>query len=198
MRLKLFITLFLLTTGLQAQTFDKSSFKELNNTRIRTNTTGMKVLGAWGTASLVTGATGYFIASNNEWKAFHGMNAIWGATNLLIAYSGYAGARKEAKAGISCDHALHRYESNKRLFLINGGLDFLYIGTGLLLTTNADDFNNTAMFRGFGKSITIQGIGLLLFDGTMYAMYQKQDKKWYKLLQGICITGNGLGCRYTF
>jgi hypothetical protein len=198
MRLKLLIVLVLSATCLHAQTFDRSPFRELNNTRIKTNTTGMKVLGAWGTASLVTGAAGYFIATDNEWKAFHGMNAIWGATNLLIAYGGYAGARKEAKTDISCDKALHRYESNKRLFLINGGLDFVYIGAGLLLTTNANNFNNPATFRGFGRSITIQGIGLLIFDGTMYAMHQKQDKKWYKLLQGVCVTGNGLGYRYTF
>lgn len=197
MRFRLLVIILLSVTGLRAQTSDKTPFKELNATRIKTNTTGMTVLGAWGAASLVSGGAGYFIATNPEWKAFHGMNAIWGATNLLIAYSGYSGARKEAKSELSCDKALHRYESNKRLFLINGGLDMLYIGTGLMLTTNASNFNDPATIRGFGKSVTIQGIGLLLFDGTMYAMHQRQDKKWYRLLQGVCVTGNGVGFRYT-
>ncbi len=50
--------------------------------------------------------------------------------------------------------------------------------------------------HGFGKSIAMQGIALLLFDGTMYALHQKQDKKWYKLTQGICFTGNGVGYMY--
>ena len=198
MRTFLLLSSLLLSLGVSGQTFDRSSFAGLNTNRIKTNTTGMEILGAWGAASLVSGTAGYFIATDKEWKAFHGMNAIWGATNLLIAYGGYTGVRKEAKADISCDKALHRYESNKRLFLINGALDFLYIGSGLLLTTNAGNFNDPATFRGFGKSITIQGIGLLLFDGTMYSMHQKQDKKWYKLLQGVCITGNGLGYRYGF
>lgn len=173
-------------------------FDSLDKKRVHLNTIGMAHLGAWGAVNVVAGGIGYFTAANEEWKAFHGMNVIWGVTNALIAYGGYAGAKSEAKQHRTMDAALHRYEQNKRLFLLNAGLDVLYIGSGAVIDANADKFNNPAMWHGFGKSFMVQGAGLLIFDGLMYAMHSKQDKKWYKLLQGVTITGNGVGYRYQF
>ncbi len=197
MKRVLFILVWLsvLSTSLQAQ---QLSFDSLNRKRIKTNKIGMIHLGAWGAVNVVAGGAGYFIAADDEWRAFHGMNAIWGATNALIAVGGYTGAKKETGKSYTASEALHRYESNKRLFLINAGLDVLYIGTGVTLNAYADDFGNPAMWHGFGKSIALQGIALLIFDGTMYTLHSKQDKNWYKLLQGVTFTGNGVGYRYEF
>ncbi len=189
--------LMILNTA-QAQHLDKPSFDELHALKCKTNRTGMSVLGGWAAVNIAGGAVGYFTAKDQEWKAFHGMNVIWGVVNLGFAGFGYWGAAKERQLNLSCDDMLHKYESTKRLFLLNAGLDGLYIGTGLVLNAYAGDMKNPAQMHGFGKSIALQGIGLLLFDGTMYAMHQKQDKKWYKLMQGICFTGNGIGYRYAF
>lgn len=126
------------------------------------------------------------------------MNAIWGAVNLSIAGLSYAGVKKDMRRQIDCDAMLHRYEATKRLYLLNAGLDVLYIGTGITLNAYSDEFSYAARWRGYGKSIAFQGVALLIFDATMFSMHQKQDKNWYKLLQGVCVTGNGIGYRYSF
>ena len=189
------IVVILLSFATQAQ---EISFTTLNNKRISTNKTGMAILGTWGVVNSAAGAAGYFIAGNKEAKAFHGMNAIWGATNALIAMGGYAGARREAKEERSFSDGLQRYESVKRLYLVNAGLDVLYIGTGALLALEADRFNQPEMWRGFGKSFVVQGAALLLFDGIMFAAHQRQNKDWYRLLSGIKVTPNGIGYSHVF
>ncbi|OSZ79066.1 hypothetical protein CAP35_12690 [Chitinophagaceae bacterium IBVUCB1] len=198
-RLIIILLCCLVTVPLYAQKLaDGAAFTKLNVQRIKTNNTGMKILGAWGAANIVGGVTGALVATDKEWQSFHTMNALWGVVNLSIAGMGYAGARKEARENMSCDKMLSRYESGKRLFLINAGLDVIYIGSGMALASYADELDNPARWRGYGKSIMMQGIFLVLFDGTMFALHQHQNKNWYKLLEGVCVTGNGVGFRYTF
>ena len=178
---------------------DSSRFAGLNLQRIHTNETGMKVLGAWGAANIIEGVSGYLIAKDQQWRSFHQMNAIWGIVNLGIAGAGYMGARREAEAHYNCGDALHHYEATKRLFLINAGLDVLYITSGIIVTQHGKiTTHGPEVWRGYGKSITLQGAGLLLFDVTMYSAHARRDKGWYKLLQGVCFTGNGVGLNYQF
>ena len=189
---------FTMQSMAQSLKMNDAAFAQLNERRIATNKTGMTILGAWGAANIVGGVAGVLASSDQEWKSFHTMNALWGAVNLGIAGMGYMGARKEAKQTLSCDKMLDRYESGKRLFLINAGLDVAYIGSGVALSAYADDLNDSDRWRGYGRSVTMQGIFLLVFDGTMYALHQHNNKQWYKLLQGVCVTGNGVGFNYRF
>lgn len=176
----------------------ESDYTLLNNQRIQTNTTGMVVLGSWGAANVAGGLSGYFIASDKEWQAFHGMNAIWGAVNGVIAVGGYIGARKEAGKDFTAETAYERFRSGKRLYLINAGLDVLYIGTGAALTAWAPQSNNNPMWSGFGKSVMLQGVALLIFDGVMYDVHCSNNKNWQKVAAGFTFTGNGLGYVYRF
>lgn len=198
MRIVATILLSLATIQGMAQSLkiNDAAFAQLNDRRVATNKTGMTILGAWGAANIVGGVAGALASTDQEWKSFHTMNALWGAVNLGIAGMGYMGARKEAGQSLSCDKALARYESNKQLFLINAGLDIAYIGSGVALSAYADDLKDSERWRGYGRSITMQGIFLLVFDGTMYALHQHNNKQWYKLLEGVCVTGNGVGFRY--
>lgn len=200
--MRIFATILLCTFAIQCMAqslkMNDAAFAQLNDKRIATNKTGMTILGAWGGANIVGGVAGALAASDQEWKSFHTMNALWGVVNLGIAGMGYMGAGKEAKQTLSCDKMLDRYESGKRLFLINAGLDVVYIGSGVALSAYADDLNDSDRWRGYGRSVTMQGIFLLVFDGTMYALHQHNNKQWYKLLQGVCVTGNGVGFRYRF
>lgn len=200
--MRILATILLCTFAIQSMAqslkMNDAAFAQLNERRIATNKTGMTILGAWGAANIVGGVAGVLASSDQEWKSFHTMNALWGAVNLGIAGMGYMGARKEAKQTLSCDKMLDRYESGKRLFLINAGLDIAYIGGGVALSAYADDLNDSYRWRGYGRSVTMQGIFLLVFDGTMYALHQHNNKQWYKLLQGVCVTGNGVGFNYRF
>lgn len=200
MRIVVTILLSLVTIQSMAQSLkmNDAAFAQLNERRIATNKTGMTILGAWGAANIVGGVAGALASSDREWKSFHTMNALWGAVNLGIAGMGYMGARKETGQILSCDKMLGRYESGKRLFLINAGLDVIYIGSGMALASYADELDNPARWRGYGKSVMMQGVFLVIFDGTMYALHQHNNKQWYKLLQGVCVTGNGVGFNYRF
>jgi hypothetical protein len=194
--------LFLLTSLLclcgKAQTPHKDSIIHLNLERVETNKKGMIVLGSWAAVNIAAGAAGYFIAKDDEWKAFHGMNAIWNVVNGVIAYGGYLGASKEAGKNEGSVKMLRNYEADKRLFLLNAGLDVLYIGSGVFLREHAYREKDPAVWKGFGNSVALQGGFLLLFDGIMYASHQSKDRKWYRLMEGVCVTGNGIGYRYSF
>jgi hypothetical protein len=180
-----------------AGTPDSAVFNDLNKARIKTDMVGMRVLGTWGLINAASGIAGAFAAKNDEWKHFHQMNAAWGLVNLGIAGLGYLGAKRDLARHYEYDRALHRYEATRRLYLINAGLDGLYISAGLFLREHAKHSGNkAAMYRGFGKSLIFQGAGLLLFDAAMFAAHHKQDKAWYRALQGLSLTGDGIGWRY--
>ena len=172
---------------------DTTGFAALNARRIHTDLTGMKVLGAWGIVNTVGGIVGAIAAYDTKWKRFHEMNAAWGVINLSIAGLGYIGARRELGKHYSATQDLHRYEATKRLYLLNGGLDGLYIATGIFLKEHAKHSSQSDLYRGFGSSLVLQGAGLLLFDITMFTAHQNQDKRWYRALQGLSISGNGIG-----
>lgn len=193
----LFLALCLYAQDTYAQQVNVNDFQQLNERRILTNRRGMTVLSGWGAANLVAGGVGYFAANDEQWKAFHGMNAIWGAVNLGIGVLGYAGSRREQREQLSCSQMLGHYEAGRRTYLLNAGLDVAYIGTGALLCAYADRQTSPATCRGFGQGIALQGIFLLVFDGTMLTLHGSQNKKWYRLLEGVCVTGNGVGFRYT-
>lgn len=175
------------------------TYQQLNDRRIQTNKTGMKILGTWGAANIVAGIAGYGVANNNEWRSFHQMNAIWGVVNLGIAASGYFGAKREAGKSFTFAEGFEKQQSNTKLFLLNAGLDGLYLGTGIYLIERARNENNRPeVWRGYGKSILVQGIGLLIFDVVMYASHNNRNKSWYRLLSGINISGHGVGLTYRF
>jgi len=57
----------------------------------------------------------------------------------------------------------------ERLYLINGGLDIVYMGAGLLMKHySKKNVNRPDLLRGYGISIILQGGFLFIFDGVMY------------------------------
>jgi hypothetical protein len=177
----------------------KDTLAAYNSARIRTNNTGMKVLAGMGIASMAAGGAGYFAAQQEEWRYFHEMNVMWGAVNTGIALFGIAGVKKEMNAKYSYNQAYNRYRSNKKLYLINAGLDVLYIAGGVGL----NEYGRSAgrdkpIFQGFGKSIAVQGIALLLFDNVMFAAHHRNNSKWYILMSDLRFIGNGIGFVHTF
>ena len=159
----------------------------------------MHILGAWGLANIAAGGAGYFIATNKEWKYFHLMNLSWGLVNTAIGGMGLSGVKQEMTQKLNCNDMLQHYESNKRLYLINAGLDMAYIGAGAFLWEHSKNVSShTELWNGFGKSVAMQGLFLLFFDSTMYASHSSKNRKWYGLMQGLCLSNNGIGFHYAF
>lgn len=188
-----------MTTALLTAKAQSTDFTELSHQRIETNLRGMKVLAGWGFANVVAGVSGNLIAEDKEWKSFHQMNGLWGIINLGIAGAGYYSARRELSKSYEPSLALSRYESTKRLFLINAGLDVAYTATGIYLLEHAKNTTkHQETFRGYGKSLLLQGLGLFAFDAVMFASHQHKNKHWYKAIEGLSFTGTGIGYYYRF
>lgn len=171
---------------------------DLHQQQITTNKKGMWVLSGWGLANMSSGIIGALSTENTEVKAFHTMNALWGAVNTGIGILGLMRAKKEIGLSTSDADEYRAYKNVKKLYLINGGLDVLYMGTGAFLRARADNAKNPARNRGYGNSLIVQGAGLLLFDATMYLSHQKQDRYWRKAAPEFATTENGIGMVYHF
>ena len=189
-----------LIVPMQAQEIHFSdTIKAYNRDRIIINTKGMNVLAAWGVANMGAAGIGYFTAKQNEWKSFHEMNFVWGTINTVIAYSGYIGITRQAKEKPDFKKAYQYYKNDKKVYLINMGLDVVYTGVGLGLVQYAKgNPPNAARYSGFGKSIVLQGIALLAFDNVMYRAHLHYNSRWTQILDELQFTGNGFSYHYTF
>ena len=177
----------------------KDSLAAYNLHRISITRTGMKVLGSWGIVNIAGGAVTYFTTTQDEWKYFSEMNVVWGAVNTGIAAMSLAGIRREMAIKMDYQQSYGRYRANNKLYLINAGLDVIYIGAGIGLTAYAQNTNkDQPIYSGFGKSIAVQGIFLLLFDNIMFSANQLDNSKWFRLMNEIHFTGNSVGFNYSF
>ncbi len=84
--------------------------------------------------------------SRRWWTAFWTMNLFWIAVDLVIV----VWAMLDPVSDV---------DEFRKLLAINGGLDLLYLPTGVMLITRRD-----VMARGFGGAILVQGGFLLVFD----------------------------------
>lgn len=176
---------------------DSLSLRSLDTQRIYTNMTGMSILGGWGLLNMSAGIAGAVTARPGELKHFHQMNAIWGAVNLGIAGLGFLGARRELTAPHDPARSVQRYAANKKLYLINASLDAAYIAAGAYLVNRASRSDGNAdLYRGFGKSLILQGAALLAFDAAMYSAHRSRSASWNRLMQGLTVSGDGIGWRY--
>lgn len=149
----------------------------------------MQVLGGWATANIITGGIGWASASGTT-KYFHQMNAIWNVANLGIALLGYTATIKDKDHVYTPQESFDEQHKLEKLFLLNGTLDFVYIGAGLYLKHRGDT-NNSDQNRGYGSAVILQGAFLLLFDATMYASERQAGNKLRRFLIKNPLTFDG-------
>jgi len=184
---RIFIIALLITAGLAASAQD--SLSVFNHNREHIKQSGMTVLGSWAVANISTG----FIASGNNTgstKYFYQMNGIWNIVNLAAAISGDISADKNIDKSSSRQESLKQQRKIEKIFLINGGLDFAYIGAGIYLNHRGNT-DNSDKLRGYGSSIILQGVFLLVFDATMYSAERHNGNKLRHFLQKTNLGFNG-------
>jgi hypothetical protein len=174
---------------------------EFSDRKYNTNHSGMAVLTCWSSVNIVGGTAGYFISGDKKEKSFYGMNAIWGLVNFGIALPGFLGKKPTYN---SKKEALKDQKKTERIFLINAGLDVIYIGGGFALNQIAmdqSDIDKKAVYSGFGESIIMQGGALLIFDVAMFSLNKKNRKKHLQpILDNAEISFNpkGFSLKYSF
>lgn len=165
----------------------QDSLKYYNNERYQTTKIGMTVLGSWAVANIGIGAAGWANSKGGQNKYFYQMTTIWGAANLGAAILGYTGNDNKQLTGVETLKAQQKIE---KIFLFNGGLDVVYIGTGIYLNHRGIT-HGLAQLKGYGTALIPQGIFLLLFDGTMYATHRSNGNKLRRFLEKNPIGFNG-------
>lgn len=177
----------------------KDALLTFEKERVKTSKNSMIALAGWSVANIV----GSGIATNTrnkEMRYFHQMNVMWGGINLAIAGLGYWGAGKEKINNPTLADVLKHQNKTEKTYLINAGLDVVYVGAGLLMNKTSDNQKKPEKFKGYGNSIMVQGGFLLVYDAINYAIHRKHGKKLNGLVDKVQL-GGGLGSMsltYTF
>jgi uncharacterized membrane protein YidH (DUF202 family) len=170
--------------------------------RNQTTRTAMITLGTWALANI---ASGFIIAGNTQGEARYAwrMNGYWNFINLGLAGMGYLNAIKAASRIYSFADNYEAQHAMEKIYVLNFGLDFAYIAGGLYLRergNSASSIKSAGEYRGYGASIIIQGGFLLLMDGLMIRLHQKNTTRMNKKLRQFDLDAGpgGLGISYRF
>lgn len=196
----IFVLLFILLAinGFSQGISFKDTINNYNKIRIKTDVSGAQILGAWGIANIAAGGVGIATAQGDT-KYFFEMNAFFGAANTGVAYIMYYKAQKQAAQNSGFQRSYLNFRSDKRYYatktLFDAGI--IAIGAGLSSTTGATK-EIKQQYSGFGNSLAVQGIGMLLFDEIMFISHNKNNLNWLRIMDELQITGQGLSYVHRF
>jgi len=179
MKLILLTLLFVLCTFslVFAQELEIIDFYKKSN---QINTTGMYVLGGWAVANIAGGAVGWSNSTGSA-KYFHQMNLFWNTVNLGIAGFALYNNLTDDFSMLSSNEMLLKHRKTENLYLINAGLDVVYIGTGFLLKhLSVSNLNKQDLLKGYGNSIIMQGGFLMIFDLVMWGIQRNHRLDFLK------------------
>ncbi len=157
--------------------------------RIGYSKKSMLVLGGWSAANIIV--SGFATnTKNREMRYFHQMNVMWGGINLAIAGLGYWGAGREKIDNPTLAAVLKHQSKTEKTYLINTGLDVVYIAAGLLMNQKSNNQKDPEKFKGYGNSIMLQGGFLLVYDAINYAIHRKHGKQLNAMVEKLELSGN--------
>jgi hypothetical protein len=137
-----------------------------NTEAVRLNRTAMSVLLGWAVLNMGTGVAGHFTTEGDA-QAFFQANAAWNVVNLAIAGFGLHGQLSAQPETWDLARSLAEGQQMEKLLLLNAGLDVGYIALGGFLLERGLR-TDSPRFRGWGRSLLLQGGFLLLFDATLW------------------------------
>ena len=160
--------------------FSQGDYRQFFAKSMSVNNAGMYVLGGWAVANLATGAAGWSRTTGST-MYFHQMNFFWNTVNLGIAgFALYSAAQMEPLR-MSYQELMNEHIRYENLYLINAGLDVLYVGTGFLLRhLSVNSTKRADLLKGYGNSVILQGGFLFLFDGVMYLLQHSRQVAFLK------------------
>jgi hypothetical protein len=148
----------------------------VNERRLNVNLAGMQIIGAWGAVNVAAGlAMG--LRADGESRAFHLMNAGWGAVDLALAGLGYWQATRADPNSFSLAQTVGEQRGIENLFLLNVGLDLAYVAAGAWMYERGKRGDErSAFFSGSGPALMLQGGVLFAFDLLMYLCHRAGDR----------------------
>lgn len=171
-----------LMSVLPAAVYSQTDLQVFHDQSQQINNTGMYVLGSWALVNMATGAYGWSNSSGSN-KYFHQMNLFWNVVNISIAGFALVNNYHTDYLAMGPDELMDRHLKIERLYLINAGLDILYIGTGAWLTyLSKSREKNRDLLKGYGNSIMLQGGFLFIFDAVMYFIQHSRSSRFLEAL----------------
>lgn len=162
------------------------------------NKTGMYILGGWALTNMVVGGYGWNQKSGVE-RHFHQMNLLWNTVNFTIAGIGLYSAYQTDPTLLDWPGVLAAQKKSENIYLINAGLDVLYMGTGYYLTQLAQrQTKYHDLLKGFGHSVILQGAFLFAFDLVMYAIQKSHSLPFSNLNPQISVLPGGVSIHFVF
>ena len=146
----------------------QDSYPDFHEKSTAVNRTGMYILGGWALANITSGAAGWALSEGSAMR-FYQMNLFWNTVNLGIAGFALYTILGDAGNFMTSDEIIQEHLKLEKLYLINAGLDVLYIGAGFYLRhLSAQKPKRHDLFLGYGNSVLLQGGFLLVFDAVMW------------------------------
>jgi hypothetical protein len=143
--------------------------------RTRLGLIGMSTLTAWSLANIAGGTIGNFTTTGQA-RFFHQGNAAWNSVNLVLGVIGVVNAARARERPVSLTAGLTDSHRSQVAFIINTGLDVLYISTGAAmwkLGPIAPRPATQARLIGYGQALVLQGAALFAFDLAMALAHQR-------------------------
>jgi hypothetical protein len=172
------------------------SLDSISKRRNELNKTNMEILAGWAAVNIVQSSISASNAKDVD-KAFFQMNTYWNIVNLGIAGFGLYSVKKAMNKKITLKENVLAQNKLEKLLLLNTGLDVGYVFAGLYMNERGQRLGNEQT-QGFGKSITLQGSFLLVFDIVQYCLHRgngRELQKWMDKVD-IGIWPNGVGIAY--
>ena len=155
------------------------------------NQSGMYFLGGWAVANMALGTYGWMRYEGHT-RYFHQMNAAWNLVNAGIATWALFDMGREDVSGLSSHELLRKHIRTENLYLINAGLDLLYMAGGAwMIHASSRSTENADMLKGYGQSVILQGTFLFLFDLTKFSIQYRHRQGFLQHTQ-IGLTPTGL------
>ena len=196
MKKAIVLTIFMLlgSLTLQAQDFQ---LEDAYQQDVKIRKTGMLILGSWALGNLLIGSIGRQNTVGTQ-KYFHEMNAFWNVVNLGIAGAGYyftlKGDMPASSAAFMSDQI-----SFQKILLFNAGLDIAYIVGGLyMLEKSKNSLDKADRWKGYGRSLLLQGAFLLSFDLILHQVHQKNTTQFTDFLSHLYLSPQQIGWVHTF
>lgn len=188
----------LLATAYRARGQNAASLTQFNQQQQRITKTGMLTLGSWAIGNFVVSGLALDQPKDDRYY-FHQMNLLWNTVNVTLAGIGYWQAARKDVTEASLTKTIKSHHSLRRKLLFNAGLDVAYVAGGFYLLERAkNEAKESDRWRGYGRSLILQGSFLLAFDAVLYLVVRAQADSLDSIIEKLSISPQRVGFVHRF
>lgn len=188
----------LLATAYRSRGQSTASLIQFNQEQQRITKTGMLTLGSWAVGNFVVSGLSLGQSKDDRYY-FHQMNVLWNTVNVTLAGLGYWRAARKESTKVPLTSAIKSHYGLRQTLLLNVGLDVAYVAGGFYLLERAKtDSDKPERWRGYGRSLILQGGFLLAFDAVLYLVVRSQANSLNAIVDKLSVRPGRIGLVHRF